>query len=39
LLAVSALALLRLGNDHRGNLLKKAAWLRGCSDVYRLVAN
>jgi hypothetical protein len=30
---------LRLGNDHRGNLLKKAARLRGCRDVYRLVAN
>ena len=30
---------LRLGSGRRGNLLRKAAWIRGCSDVYRLVAN
>jgi hypothetical protein len=30
---------LRLGKDRRGDLLRKAAWIRGCSDVYRLVAN
>ena len=30
---------LRLGSDHRGRALMKAVWVRGCSDVYRLVAN
>ena len=30
---------LRLGNDRRGQLLRKAAWIRGCRDVSRLIAN
>jgi hypothetical protein len=30
---------LRLGGDRRGDILKKAVWVRGCKDVYRLVAN
>jgi hypothetical protein len=30
---------LRLGNDRRGDLLRKVARLRGCRDVYRLIAN
>lgn len=30
---------LRLGHDRRGDLLRKVARIRGCRDVYRLVAN
>jgi hypothetical protein len=30
---------LRLGNDRRGDLVRKSAWIRGCGDVYRLIAN
>jgi hypothetical protein len=30
---------LRLGHDRRREVLKNVVWIRGCGDVYRLIAN
>jgi hypothetical protein len=30
---------LRLGTDRRADFLKNTVWVRGCSDIYRLVSN